>query len=320
MLETIVDGQTRYRKAEETRVARGTQHRKRRTGPNARKPATAPSVAATRKQRPPEWQEQLFFQRLRVHAKWAFVLLALVFGLGFVFLGIGSGSNGITDALQNAFNFGKSSGGTSISSLESKTQKHPLDAKAWRDLATAYETKQRTNDAIIALAQYIGAAPQGRRRARRARDRSTASRRTSTRRTTRRPSRPPPSRRPPFAAFPPAVDVAVRQGAQRPERAAGPDLGVAVARRLRPRSRRRSRTTRRRRRNAEDAYKKLAKLTPKDPNAQYPARPGAQTPPATRRSRSRRTRRAQARPGDDGSAAGQATRSALKALTPAAEK
>jgi tetratricopeptide (TPR) repeat protein len=93
-----------------------------------------------------------------VHAKWAFVLLALVFGLGFVFLGIGSGSTGITDALQNAFNFGKS-GGTSISSLERKTQQHPLDAQAWRDLATAYETKQRTDDAVRALSQYVGLRP-----------------------------------------------------------------------------------------------------------------------------------------------------------------
>jgi tetratricopeptide (TPR) repeat protein len=83
------------------------------------------------------------------------VLLALVFGLGFVFLGIGSGSNGITDALQNAFNFGHGGGGTSISSLEHKTQKHPLDAQAWRDLATAYETKHRTDDAISALSQYV---------------------------------------------------------------------------------------------------------------------------------------------------------------------
>jgi tetratricopeptide (TPR) repeat protein len=137
-------------------VARGTQHRKRRTGPNARKPLATAAVAAPRKQRPPQWQEQLFVQRLRVHAKWAFVLLAVVFGLGFVFLGIGSGSNGITSALQNAFNFGRGSGGTSISSLERKTQKDPLNAQAWRDLATAYEAKQRTNDAIAALSQYVG--------------------------------------------------------------------------------------------------------------------------------------------------------------------
>jgi cytochrome c-type biogenesis protein CcmH/NrfG len=138
-------------------VARGTQHRKRRPGANAR-PASA--VAATpRKQRPPEWQEELFFQRLRVHAKWAFVLLALVFGLGFVFLGIGSGSNGITDALQNAFNFGSSGGGASISSLEKKTEKNPSNAQAWRDLATAYETKQQTDGAVRALSQYVALRP-----------------------------------------------------------------------------------------------------------------------------------------------------------------
>ena len=57
-------------------------------------------------------------------------------------LGVGSGSSGLTDAFQSAFNFG-SNGGTSISKLERNTQKHPGDATAWRDLATAYEQKQR---------------------------------------------------------------------------------------------------------------------------------------------------------------------------------
>ncbi len=90
-----------------------------------------------------------------MHAKWVFVLLALVFGLGFVFLGIGSGSNGITDALQQAFNFGHASSGTSISSLQAKTLKHPKNAQDWRDLATAYEAKQRTSDAITALERYV---------------------------------------------------------------------------------------------------------------------------------------------------------------------
>jgi cytochrome c-type biogenesis protein CcmH/NrfG len=142
-------------------VARGTQHRKRRTGPNAR-PAGAVAAAASekhRKHKPPEWQEQLFFQRLRNHAKLVFLFLAIVFALSFVFLGVGSGSTGITEALQNAFNFGGSSGGTSISKLEKKTRQHPGDAQAWRDLATAYETKQRTHDAITALRQYTGLRP-----------------------------------------------------------------------------------------------------------------------------------------------------------------
>jgi cytochrome c-type biogenesis protein CcmH/NrfG len=111
-----------------------------------------------RKQKPPEWQEQLFFQRLRVHAKGIFLLLALVFALSFVFLGVGSGSSGISQALQSFFGSSTSSG-ASISGLQKKTQKNPLNAQAWRDLATAYETKQRTNDAIDALTQYVGLKP-----------------------------------------------------------------------------------------------------------------------------------------------------------------
>ena len=79
-----------------------------------------------------------------------FVLLAIAFALGFVLFGVGSGSTGISDILQNALHFG-SRGGTSISKLENKTVKHPQDAKAWRDLATAYEQKQRTQDAVNAL-------------------------------------------------------------------------------------------------------------------------------------------------------------------------
>src|SRR5205807_8138263 len=94
-------------------VARGTQHRKRRPAANAR----AAAVAAPKRQKPPQWQEQLFFQRLRNHAKWAYVGLAVAFMLGFVLLGVGSGSTGISDVLQNAFHFG-SHGGTSISKLQ----------------------------------------------------------------------------------------------------------------------------------------------------------------------------------------------------------
>jgi cytochrome c-type biogenesis protein CcmH/NrfG len=136
-------------------VARGTQHRKRRPAQNARATAVA---APAKKQRPPQWQEQLFFQRLRTHAKWAYVALAAAFVLTFVLLGVGSGSTGLGDALQNAFNFG-SSGSTSIGSLEKKVQKHPRDSNAWHDLATAYEQKQRTQDAVTALERYTALRP-----------------------------------------------------------------------------------------------------------------------------------------------------------------
>jgi cytochrome c-type biogenesis protein CcmH/NrfG len=248
-------------------VARGSQHRKRRTGPNARKPATAPSVAAARKQRPPEWQEQLFFQRLRVHAKWAFVLLAMVFGLGFVFLGIGSGSNGITDALQNAFNFGKASGGASISSLEHKTQKNPLDAKAWRDLATAYETKQRTNDAIIALAQYTGLRPKdvdalgelasayNQQANQYAQDYQSSLQASAV-------------LMPPLAAFPPAATSPLGKALNDPKVLQDP-ISATIREQQQTAQQTALSNYQTSLKNAEDAFQKLAKLTPKDPNAQY---------------------------------------------------
>ncbi len=86
-----------------------------------------------------------------------FALLAVAFGLGFVIFGVGSGSTGISDALQNAFHFGGSS--TSISSLQNKVAKHPENATDWRNLATAYETKQRTQDAINALERFTALKP-----------------------------------------------------------------------------------------------------------------------------------------------------------------
>jgi cytochrome c-type biogenesis protein CcmH/NrfG len=202
-----------------------------------------------------------------VHAKWAFLLLALVFGLGFVFLGIGSGSNGITDALQNAFNFGKSSGGASISSLEHKTQKNPLDAKAWRDLATAYETKQRTNDAIIALSQYTGLRPKdtdalaelaseyGQQANQYAQD-YQATQQTASVLT------------PPFAAFPPAASSPFGKALTDPKALQDP-----ISASLRAQAQAAQQTAlsnyQTAQSNAEQTYQKLAKLTPKDPNAQY---------------------------------------------------
>jgi tetratricopeptide (TPR) repeat protein len=136
-------------------VARGTQHRKRSPRTNAGAQA---AVARPHKSKPPQWQEELFFQRLRNHAKWIYVGLAITFVLGFVLLGVGSGSTGIGDALQNAFNFG-SGGGTSISSLQHKVADHPSNAADWRALATAYEQKQRTSDAVTALERYTTLRP-----------------------------------------------------------------------------------------------------------------------------------------------------------------
>ncbi len=87
-----------------------------------------------------------------------FVLLAAVFAIGFVVFGVGSGSTGISNALQNAFNFGGSSG-PSISGLRQKANAHPRSASAWRNLATAYEEKHQTVNAVAALERYTKLRP-----------------------------------------------------------------------------------------------------------------------------------------------------------------
>lgn len=132
-------------------MARGTQHIRKRARTNA-------PVAPKRGRRKANTQEsQLFFERLRGSAKLVYVFLALVFGLGFVILGVGSGSNGIGDILQGQFNFG--GGSKSVSSLEKKTREHPKDATAWRDLASRLATDSRTDDSIAAWERYTALRP-----------------------------------------------------------------------------------------------------------------------------------------------------------------
>jgi tetratricopeptide (TPR) repeat protein len=140
-------------------VARGTQHRKRRPRPNARTAAVVAAPAkAQRHKKPPQWQEQLFFQRLRNHAKWIYVALAICFAATFVLLGVGSGAGGIGSALQNFFNSNGSSG-PSISGLQNKVAQHPTNAADWRALATALEQKHQTTDAVNALERYTALRP-----------------------------------------------------------------------------------------------------------------------------------------------------------------
>jgi cytochrome c-type biogenesis protein CcmH/NrfG len=130
-------------------VARGKQHLKKRPAAPARRPSERRPADVRRQRRIAE--EGMFFPRLRSHAKWVFVLLALVFAGGFVLFGVGSGSNGIGNVLQDWLHIGQATGGPSISSLEGKTAKQPSNVQAWRDLATAYEADQRTDDAVGAL-------------------------------------------------------------------------------------------------------------------------------------------------------------------------
>ena len=138
-------------------MARGTQHRKRRTPANARV-APAPATRAAKRPARPAWEDQLFFGRLRTHAKWMFVFLAVVFGLSFVILGVGSGSTGISQVLQNFFN-GSSSSGPSLSSLQKKTTANPKDAAAWLAYANKLQQKGQLDTAATALSTYTQLKP-----------------------------------------------------------------------------------------------------------------------------------------------------------------
>jgi tetratricopeptide (TPR) repeat protein len=139
-------------------VGRGTQHRKRRPQANAGVAAPAAAKPKAKRVKHQSWEDQLFFSRLRVHAKWVFVFLALVFGVGFVFFGVGSGSTGISDVLQNFFT-GHSSSGSSASSLLKTAEAHPTVAKPWHDLATKLEADGKLDQAIDALKHYTALRP-----------------------------------------------------------------------------------------------------------------------------------------------------------------
>ena len=98
--------------------------------------------------------QQLFFSRLRRRAKVAYVILAVLFAITFAFLGVGSGSSGLDQLFSGLNIFGGGGGGVSVSKAQGEIQKHPTDPKGFRDLATAYEAKGDTANAINALQEY----------------------------------------------------------------------------------------------------------------------------------------------------------------------
>ena len=119
-----------------------------------------PETAPKKKQAAPSWEDQLFFSRLRRHAKWVYVFLAVVFALGFVVLGIGSGSTGISDILRGNF-FGGSSNSTSsqIKDQQKLIASNPKNMEAYLSLSTLYQQDQNTPKAISTLEQEANVEP-----------------------------------------------------------------------------------------------------------------------------------------------------------------
>ena len=105
-------------------------------------------------------EQQLFFGRIRRQAKWVFALLAIVFAVSFVFLGVGSGSSGLGDLFHGNFHlFGGGSSGSSVQSLQKKVAAHPRNLQANLDLAQALVREKRTADAIPVVQRYLRLQP-----------------------------------------------------------------------------------------------------------------------------------------------------------------
>jgi tetratricopeptide (TPR) repeat protein len=97
----------------------------------------------------------MFFPKLRRQAKWMFVFLALVFGLGFVVFGVGSGGGlGLGDIIGNG---ASSSGGPSVKSAQKKIAKG--DLAAYKELSDAYRNDNKLDLAMAASEQYVTARP-----------------------------------------------------------------------------------------------------------------------------------------------------------------
>jgi tetratricopeptide (TPR) repeat protein len=120
-----------------------------------------PKVAAPRRRQkqPKSWEEQLFFSRLRNHAKWMFVFLALVFGVGFVAFGVGTGSNGLSDVLKDNFLFSSGSAGGDVGKARDQVKKHPNDAAAYLALSRALQAADKRDEAIAPMERYTRLRP-----------------------------------------------------------------------------------------------------------------------------------------------------------------
>ena len=102
----------------------------------------------------------MFFPRLRRQAKWAFLLLAVMFAGGFVFFGVGAGGSGIGDYLADLFNRQPgATGNVSLDDARARVEKSPKDAEAQLALANAAQTAGETTTAISALEAYLELRP-----------------------------------------------------------------------------------------------------------------------------------------------------------------
>ena len=125
---------------------------------STKSPQQDAALAASRRSKKstaPSIEDTMFFPRLRRHAKWMFVFLAVALGGGFVLFGVGAGGTGVGDILRGS----GGGNGPSVSSAQKKTEENPKDLEAWRELSTAYQADNKTDEAIEAQKTVVVLAP-----------------------------------------------------------------------------------------------------------------------------------------------------------------
>src|SRR5215213_3267239 len=136
-------------------MARSAQRNKRQP---QRRPAR-PEGARPKRSKPaaPSYEQEMFFPRLRRQAKWMFVFLALVFGLGYVIFNVGGTipGTGLGDILQG---IGQSST-ADVGDAQDEVNDHPKDPQAYLKLADALTQNNRTDESIPVLEQYLNLRP-----------------------------------------------------------------------------------------------------------------------------------------------------------------
>ena len=112
-----------------------------------------------RKRAAPAYEQTMFFPRLRRQAKWVFVFLALVFAVGFVAFGVGSGSSGISDILRGNFFGGGTSTSSQVNDKKKAIEQNPKNISAYLDLAGIYQQDQKEAQALATLRKAQAIAP-----------------------------------------------------------------------------------------------------------------------------------------------------------------
>jgi tetratricopeptide (TPR) repeat protein len=131
---------------------RNRQQRERRPTPRAAAPARTPA---------PSYENTMFFPRLRRQAKWMFVFLAVVFGLGYVIFNVGGSipGTGLGDVFQG---LGQNTSGPSAGDARDKIKEQPNNPTGYLELATALQRDGKSNEAIAPLTRYVELRPRDR--------------------------------------------------------------------------------------------------------------------------------------------------------------